>query len=305
MRVRVVIAIAIVAATSNRNTVRAAAQTSTTHERAGGSVLSVVKPSRAGISPGALQVPIGGRFVAEGVTVRALIAASYGGYIPLRSDQMTGGPKWIDSERYDVEARAETASADDSPFRELKGDDDFTGAFAMVRTLLAERFRLVVHEKTTEGRVYALITSRRDRAFAPQIHNSTIDCEKIAANGPFAPPLTGRDGTPLRPCGVRAMSGQIIGSGGTMAQLAQRLAMVSAIERDVVDRTGLTARYDFTLNWTPTTPSRQQESESAPAADAGPSLFAALQEQLGLKLEPQRGAVRVLVIDRVERPTPN
>jgi uncharacterized protein (TIGR03435 family) len=187
----------------------------------------------------------------------------------------------------------------------LNGDDDFTGAFAMVRKLLGERFRLAVHEKSIEGRVYALITARRDRAFGPQLHNSTVDCAAIAANGPFAPPLTGRDGRPLAPCGIRAMSGQMISSGGTMAQLAQRLAVVPAIERDVVDRTGLTARYDFTLKWMPMAPSRQQDVESAPAADAGPSLFAALQEQLGLKLEPQRGAVRVLVIDRVERPTPN
>ena len=287
---------------------RAAAQNRTTHGLAEASVLSVVKPSKAGISPGTLQVPVGGRFVAEGVTVRQLIAASYGGYIPLRHDQMTGGPKWIDSERYDVEARAETLAAAGSPFSELNGEDDFTGAFAMVRTMLADRFRLVVREKTTDGRVYALIASRRDRVMGPQLHSSTIDCEAIASRGPFAPPPAGRDGRALAPCGVRAMSGQMIGNGGTMAQLAQRLTMVPAIERDVIDRTGLTGRYDFTLKWTPmtsSTPSRQQDADAAPAADAGPSLFAALQEQLGLKLEPRRGAVRVLIIDRVDRPTPN
>lgn len=97
----------------------------------------------------------------------------------------------------------------------------------------------------------------------------------------------------------------MIGNGGTMAQLAQRLMMIQSVERDVVDRTGLTGRYDFTLKWTPAAPPRSQDADAAPPADAGPSLFAALQEQLGLKLEPQRAAVRVLVIDRLDRPTAN
>jgi len=296
-RVQVVLAsaIALLVTAYQTNANRAAAQ----------GVLSVVKPSKPGGPSATLQVPIGGRFVAGGVTVRELIAASYGGYIPLRPEQISGGPKWIDSEKFDVEARVEKAAADDAIVREVDNDADFTGAFAIVRTMLADRFRLAVHETTIEGRVYALVTSRRDRALGPQLRKSTIDCEAIEARGPFAPPPTGRDGRPLAPCGVRAVPGQMIGNGGTMAQLAQRLMMVAGIEREVIDRTGLAGRYDFTLKWTPMVPTRSQDADAPAAGDTGPSLFAALQEQFGLKLEPQRGAVRVVVIDRVDRPTAN
>ena len=91
----------------------------------------------------------------------------------------------------------------------------------------------------------------------------------------------------------------------TREESAQRLMMVHGVERDVIDRTGLTGRYDFTLTWTPMVASRLDSDAPSAATDAGPSLLAALQEQLGLKLVPQRGAMRMLVIDRVERPTAN
>jgi uncharacterized protein (TIGR03435 family) len=304
MRLHTAAAIVLVAVVWGATTTRAAAQKAA-RASAAANVLSVVKPSKAGANPGQLQVPIGGRFVASGVTVRELIAASYGGYIPLRPDQIAGGPKWIDSERFDIEAKVDTPDDREPPFSEIDSDADFVAAFAIVRTLLTDRFRLVVHEKTTEGRVYALITSKQNPALGPQLQTSTVDCEAIAARGPFAPPPTARKPGPQGPCGVRVVQGQMIGNGGTMAQLAQRLMMIPSVERDVLDRTGLTGRYDFTLKWTPTVPPRSQDADAAPATDAGPSLFAALQEQLGLKLEPHRGAVRVLVIDRLDRPTAN
>jgi uncharacterized protein (TIGR03435 family) len=221
-------------------------------------------------------------------SARMLIVNAYG----LRPNRVIGGPSWLDSERFDVNARA----PENTPDNQLA---------LMLRTLLAERFKLAVKNETREEPVYALVTARGDKAFGPNIRPAT-DCVKggpVAgrAGGSLAAPLL--QAGPQAPCGMRSASdnrGTVIQAGArTMADLAGTLRGVG--DREVVDRTGLTGTFDFELRYAP-------DAVRATAADptqALPDVFTALQEQLGLKLESQRGPVEYLVIDRVERPTPD
>lgn len=266
-------------------------------------VLSVVKPNVSGGLQGRLSVPLRNRFVATNITIAEVIAAAYGNLFPLRAEQIVGGPRWMHSERYDVEAKLDTTAGDGESLSDSEPLDDrrVFDQFAMVRAMLAERFNLSARETTREGPVYRLERTRSGDKLGPQIKLSKADCEAIAAAGPYTA-LAGPDGQLLRPCGVRGRVGQIVGTGATIQQLAQNLTRVATIEREVMDRTGLTGRFDFTLTWAP--PLRPGDRETGAVID-GPSIFAALQEQLGLKLQAQRGAVRVLVVDRLERPTPN
>ena len=211
-----------------------------------------------------------GRVTIRNGPLRAIIRSAFG----LQAFEVVGGPDWIDTDGWDVTAKAE-AGAEREP----------TGP--MMQRLLADRFRLVAHKETRDLPVYALVFARRDHAFGPKLHASSKDCQKevgalIARTGrppsPDAPPL----------CGIRSRSGHIeLNATRISPNFIRTLAPITG--RSVVDKTGLTGVYDAELVW--------NDSEE------GPSLFTAIQEQLGLKLEAQRGPVDVLVIDHVERPT--
>ena len=258
-------------------------------------VLSVVKPNRSGALGAQLGVPFDGRFTATNVTVAALIAAAYGGTIPLDAQRMSGLPSWATRDRFDIEARVDRVE----PSEDSEDDAAIFAAFAMVRTLLADRFALRVHEDSRVEPVYALV---RDSRLKAGLTLTGRDCDAFAQGGPFAESPPGPDGRPLAPCGVRVRRGEIVASGGTLAVLARRLSAVAGVDREVIDLTNDPNRYDFTLHWDP--PQTQTEHDAAPS-DAGPSLFTALPEQLGLRLESRRAPVRVLIVDRVERPTTN
>jgi uncharacterized protein (TIGR03435 family) len=155
----------------------------------------------------------------------------------------------------------------------------------MVQSLLADRFKLVVHKETRELPIYALVFSRPDHSFGPKLHASSTDCQKemtaaIARSGPPGP------NSPLL-CGGRFVPGHIELNAAAINNFIRTLAPIAG--RSIVDKTGLTGGYDADLTW--------NDSEE------GPSLFTAIQEQLGLKLDAQSGAVDVLVIDSAERPT--
>jgi uncharacterized protein (TIGR03435 family) len=164
----------------------------------------------------------------------------------------------------------------------------------MLRTLLTERFTLAAHNETRERPVYALVLAREDRRFGPQLQKSPTDC--ATAKGADA-------------CGSSVGPGFIRSRGRTMAQLAESLSRLSntgsSLNRLIVDRTGLEGQYDVTLKFTPEN-IPPGNVPGFPAVDPnGPSIFTALQEQLGLKLDSQRAPVNVLVIDRADRPTEN
>jgi uncharacterized protein (TIGR03435 family) len=262
-------------------------------------VLSVVKANRSGVTASQLGVPLAGRFSATNVTAADLIAAAYGGTVPLDSAHITGMPSWATRDRFDVEARAERFD----PMEDSEDDSAIFLAFAMVRTMLADRFALRVHDGSRVEPVYALVRTARPQPGG--LTPTRRDCEAFANAGPFAEPPRGPGGTPLPPCGVRVRRGEIVASGGTLAVLARRLSTLAGVGREVIDATGDVRRYDFALRWTASPAPFGATDDTAAVTASGPSIFTALEEQLGLKLNAQRAPVRVLIIDRVQRPSPN
>jgi uncharacterized protein (TIGR03435 family) len=178
----------------------------------------------------------------------------------------------------------------------------------MMRALLAERFQLVVHNETRELPIYALVLARSDGKLGPELHKSDTDCNAVLAAGQrgrgLAPPPPSQPGERL-PCGIRIGMGTMTIGGAPLFQIANAIA--NFIGRTVVDKTGLAGNYDANLTWTPDQmPQRPPGAPEPPPIDPnGPSIFTAVQEQLGLKLDSQKGPVAVLVIDRVERPKEN
>ena len=248
-----------------------------------------VKPNTSGRAEWNFDDPPG-RIVGTNVLLRDLIRFAYfiyGGDWEIR----LAGPDWIKTARFDVDAKA---PSDATQARRM----------SMLRHLLAERFGLKIHYEIRQHPIYALVLARPDRRLGPQLVRSAIDCDAVTAAlqaaraagkpSPFPP---APDKRPL--CGSRGPAGEMTAGALTMEQFALHLA--AAAGRQVVDKTGLTGRFDWDLRFAPLQPAREGE----PPAASGPSMFTALQEQLGLKLEPATGPIEVLVIDRVEAPTPN
>ena len=269
-----------------------------------------IKPNKSGDGRVMMSVQPGGRFTATNVTLRMMIRNAY----QLQEFQITGGPSWIADERFDIAAKAEAGDTMGDPFRAEQTGQPSRGQL-MIRALLAERFKLVVHNEEKEMPIYALVPARSDGKLGPQLKASEADCAAIVAaararggRGPTGPPPDPGRGGPPPQCGIRIGPGNMAVGGSPMSQVATSLSMFAG--RIVVDKTGLSGSYDFTLTWTPDQmPGAGQRPPGAPEPPPidpnGASLFTAVQEQLGLKLDSQRGPVAVLVIDRVERPTEN
>jgi uncharacterized protein (TIGR03435 family) len=267
-----------------------------------------IKPNKSGDGRVMLGIQPGGRFTATNVTLRMLIRNAY----QLQESQITGGPSWIADERFDIVAKAETGDGIGDPFRAEANGQPSRGQL-MIRALLAERFKLVVHNENKEMPIYALVLAKSDGKLGPQLKTSEVDCAALAGRGrgrgavpPPGPPPG--PGAPPPQCGIRIGPGNMAVGGSPMSQVATSLSMFAG--RIVVDKTGLSGSYDFTLAWTPDQmPGAGQRPPGAPEPPPidpnGASLFTAVQEQLGLKLDSQRGPVAMLVIDRAERPTEN
>jgi uncharacterized protein (TIGR03435 family) len=200
-----------------------------------------------------------------------------------------GGPAWVNSERFDVNARA---NGEPSPV-EIRH---------MLRPLLADRFKLVVHTEAREMPVYDLTIVRADRKLGVKLRETDAKCAEESRN--YFP-----DARPGRPvaCGDYRLGARTLTARGiTMSGLAGVLSGRAA--RPVLDRTGLTAAYDLEIEWSSDLGLSQAPLGAAGAGDLsvdGVSLFTALQEQLGLRLQAGRDRVNVIVIDRAEPPTPN
>jgi uncharacterized protein (TIGR03435 family) len=232
-----------------------------------------VKESASGGPTWSVSRGVGGRFTAENVPLRALITFAY----EIRDRQLTGAPRWIDDDRFDIVAKPDrTVPVCPQGEAAIKG---------MLRSLLAERFDLVVHRETGIQPLYSLV---------------------VAKNGPrmteSAPETKGPN--------VSVERGQITATGTKMDTIDRVLS--NQLGRTVIDKTGLSADYDFKLVFAPL---RQlnlsadgvletSKSDSLPVYD-GPAIFTALREQLGVKLESQNGPVDIIVIDRVEKPSGN
>jgi uncharacterized protein (TIGR03435 family) len=180
---------------------------------------------------------------------------------------------WIGSDRWDIVANA-LAGADRDQLR------------LMLRSLLSHRFQLMAQREVREVPAYALVVARADRRLGPQMRPSSADCAALAA----AFRASGATPGPNAPvCGRKSGEGRIWGTGILVSELIATL--IPAAGRPVVDATGLAGRFDLDLKWTPD-----------PLSAAGVSLFTAIQDQLGLKLEPRPAPLDVLVIESAERP---
>lgn len=210
------------------------------------------------------------QFVARGYQTRVLIAAAYN--LPPRA--VSGGPAWLDSDRYDVHA--------ETPGDVRPGTEE---QLAMVRRLIADRFQLKFHREDKEFSVYA------------------FSIAKGGAKLKVSDPVTAPEGPPLL---AFVMSPDMIHLPGHAVSMAELCAVFqrAALDKPVIDRTGLTGRYDFDLEFAP------DESLfggvfQAPDNPSKPGLFAALQEQLGLRLDATRGTISAIVIDHIDRPSDN
>jgi uncharacterized protein (TIGR03435 family) len=252
-----------------------------------------VRPNKSGDGNSRVAIEPGGRFVATNVTLRMLIRNAY----QLQEFQLVGGPGWIDTERFDITARAEGTLAPPIP-----GGPPPTIQL-MLRRLLEDRFKLALHDDTRELPIYALVTARSDGRLGPQLRRSFFDCVALAAAaaGGEAPALPAPDGR--EPCHMRSGPGRLAGNGYPLSRLAATLSQL--LERAVIDRSGLSGTFDIDLSFTPDhMPPELSAGGALPVDPNGPSIFAAVQEQLGLKLEAQKGPVPVVVIDRVDHPLP-
>jgi uncharacterized protein (TIGR03435 family) len=216
----------------------------------------------------------------------------------LQDNQIVGGPKWLFEDRFDIVGTGSAPGKEGPPMEKMK-------------SLLADRFKLVTHTEKREQQMFALVFARSDHKLGEKMTPSTADCTPNGPNGrgrgAAAPPAPGQ-----RPqCGMMIGPGRLMAGGQTMAAFAQNLSrFVGGI---VVDKTGLTGTYDVELSYAPDPaingfgrdlPPQPGGAPPVASGDA-PSIFAAVQEQLGLKLEATKGPIDVLVIDRAEKPTPD
>lgn len=238
--------------------------------------VNTIKADRSG-SSGVHSHFNNGQFTATGMTLKDLVGYSAFGIPEAR---ITGGPKWIGEERFDIAAKTDAATT--QRMEAASHEERLTEFRAMVQQMLEDRFKLAFHWETREMPVYALVVAKK----GPLLHET-------------AKPQAGtRNFT---------HNGQLTGEGITMDDLAGTLTqeMSDELGRVVVNQTGIKGRYDVTLKWTPESDAASGTKTNGTEADTPPPIFTAIQEQLGLKLEPSKGPIKVLVIDRVELPTEN
>jgi uncharacterized protein (TIGR03435 family) len=255
-----------------------------------------VRPNKSGQPFVSLGIQPGGRYTATNVPLRLLIRNAY----QLQDSQIIGAPGWVDSDRFDIVAKAE---GDVPP--SVPGGPPGPIQF-MLRALLAERFNLKMHTEQRELPVYALVLARADGKLGPQLRPAAADCAAVLARRGGPPPAPPQPGERL-PCGMRIGPGQLTGGSLPISLFANTISPI--VQRVVLDRTGLSGNFDFELTWTPDQipqgPPPPGAPQQPPIDPGGPSILTAVQEQLGLKLDSTRGPVEVFVIDNVTQPTPD
>jgi uncharacterized protein (TIGR03435 family) len=218
-----------------------------------------IRPNRPDDRGGGMK-PIPGGFSARNLSVNTLIQAAY----DLKQWQIVGGPGWVATDHYDIEAKAE-------------GNPGFKEKLEMFRPLLADRFQLKFHRETRRMPIYSLTPGKN----GPKLQATTAGIRGY----------------------IRPGRGLIEGKAVSMRTLADLLG--GSLGQPVTDATGLAGGFDVRLEWTPTEGELDYNFDGRPVDANGSSIFTAIQEQLGLKLEPGKGPVEVLVVDHVERPSAN
>jgi uncharacterized protein (TIGR03435 family) len=245
-----------------------------------------------------------GRFSVVNTPLRDLIMFAYDAKSP---SQLTGFPDWVTSTHFDIEAKVDDATA--AALEKLPGQERAGQVRLLVQALLVERFQLKIRREEKEIPVYALAIAKS----GPKLKAATAP---PPPNGP--PPNGPQPGGPptsgARPAGFRiglSGPGGLEGTNINMDVFAEVLSRMPETQgRVVVNKTGLAGNYDLTLKWAPETgaPAGGGPDSTAPTPtgeDSSPGLFTALEEQLGLKLESQKGSVEGVVVDHIEMPSPN
>ena len=223
-----------------------------------------IKPAQSGARGFSIR-PLPGRLSAQNVTLKQLIAEAW----HIHDYQVSGGPKWADSDRYDLEAKA--AGASDPP-----GEKQL---MAMLQTLLQQRFSLTVRLETRDQAVYDLEPARGGPKLQP-------------ATDPSAPEM------------FRVFQRhQVTSTNAPLSRLTETLSWL--LGRPVYDQTGLTGRFDYKFEWAPDDLQLRSDESPVTAEGALPSLGSALQEALGLRLLSKRGPVEIVNIEKAEKPAPN
>jgi uncharacterized protein (TIGR03435 family) len=243
--------------------------------------VSSVKPSKTTTDLFRLHFTSDGVKI-ENASLLLIIRAAFGLFNSL-DDKFLGIPGWAKTERFDIEAKVSPDDADG--YRKLSIEQKQQ----MVQALLMDRFKLQAHRETKEQPIYFLVVAKGGSKLG--------DAKPSEINESRGLMTRSRD--------------RLQGTGVVMSQIVSALTQVT--ERTVLDKTGLTGKYDFTLHWAPdeagasllkAANSGQPSNETA-LPSSGPSIFTAVEEQLGLRLEPAKGPVECLVIDHVEQPTEN
>jgi len=234
-----------------------------------------IKPNKSGEGNTRWGRHPGGGWFMVNMAAGFVIRTAY----PTKIDELVGAPDWAMSDRFDVDARATFV-----PTVEQER--------LMLRALLADRFKLAAHYETQERPIFNLVMARADGRLGPQLRRIEIDCATYKRPSPSAG-MAQPNVKDAPTCGYRMSGGSttlsIVSGGRSMQALSDSISNYAG--RPIFDKTGLIGYYAFTLEFM--------------GGDNGVSIFTALQEQLGLKLEAARGQVDVVVIDHIERPTEN
>jgi uncharacterized protein (TIGR03435 family) len=223
-------------------------------------------------------------FAATAFSLKSLMCTAFG----VSFYQVSGGPDWVESGLYTVQAKMDEPATD--VLAKLPPDQAWKMRQRMFQAVLADRFKLTVHRETRQLPIFALMIAKSQPKFSP------AQPVPPAANDGSGP-------NPPRPRGTMSMRGGpdgmlLTAQGATMDQLAAQLA--GQLHTRVENNTGLTGKYDFTLHFASDNGLNGSNSDTV-----APSVFTAVQEQLGLKLESRKGPVEVLIVDHVERPSEN
>jgi uncharacterized protein (TIGR03435 family) len=247
-----------------------------------------IKPAEPGARGSMLMMKTGGGFQGKNITIKLLIQQAYS----VRDFQVSGGPGWMSTEHFDIIAKCAEGTFSDEQTRE------------MMQSLLADRFQLIPKRETKDLPAYSLVVAKG----GPKLKEAV---EKPSGDGPaeisgIIPKPTGASiGFSGKPKGFVMMGrGQIKADAAAMESFANSLS--NALARPVIDHTGLTGRYDIKLDFSPEGQAMPpKDGEEAPADSASPSIFTAVQEQLGLKLEATHAPGVVIVVERLEKPSAN
>jgi uncharacterized protein (TIGR03435 family) len=240
-----------------------------------------LKPNTSGNRGFSIIPAPGGKLDATNIALKRLIAVAYS----VTDFQIFSDVPWLESERYDMQARAGNPAA----LPQLR---------LMLRTLLAERFKLKIHRETREMKVYNLTVIKPGALGPGLVDIPNGDCASESTQQPAL-----KNGTP---CGIVNMGpGRVTGQRGRMSQVADRLSAL--LGATVLDKTGLTGFYNIALTWAPDPETEFTLTGDRPPApnEPGPTVFKALQEQLGLKLTAGKGPVEVIVVDSAEKAVGN